>query len=72
MGRVAGMTTRTYPVTLILPANTKACVESGKSRRINFKTQIKATYSDSFTLAVALLFGSEMTVEEILALDWSK
>jgi hypothetical protein len=60
------MNAYTYPVTLILPANTMACVEAGKWRRFNFGTQIKATYSEPFTLACALLFSRKMSVEEIL------
>ncbi len=54
----------TYPVTLIMPANKVGAVEAGEWKEINGGWHIKATYTEPFTLAVALL-GS-MPTEEII------
>jgi hypothetical protein len=53
-----------YPVTLIIPAGNVGAVEAGKWQKICMGMWIKATYSEPFTLAAALL-GS-MSNEEIL------
>jgi hypothetical protein len=66
------MTTYTYPVKVALPLNTRACVESGWQLGCHKgQPTIKTTWSDPLVVAVALLFGSDMTADEILALDWS-
>jgi len=57
----------TYPVTVTLPSDTKACVQNW--RRIVTgagEVRIETTYEEPFTLACALLLSGAMTVEEIM------
>lgn len=61
------MTTYTYPVKVSLPLSTRACIESGwRHGCYKGRPTIETTWSDPLIVAVALLFGSDMTAEEIL------
>lgn len=57
----------TYPVTITLPFDTKACVQNWRKIVTGAgEVRIETTYNSQFTLACALLLSGAMTVEETM------